>query len=800
MGTATRLDTATPSIGRQWQFPLLIGAAALFLLGFVRLVPLIPHPKPADPIETVRATLKHGEFASAFTQAVHLLDQPGHSPTERITLHRIAAESIWRLERGMKRHLPENGARIVDHLKQAAASGATLDATESLRMGEALLWLARPGQAITAFKDALAKGIAGPAPIRRKLVGMIESTSPDDTKAVEAQVDAILADARTEPDDLHWALQRRLERMVEAGQTKPALELIRDATPRLAGSIYKQDLLYEQARCVLRVGRPEEADRLLRELRNGWGPKDDLWARAGLLLAKLQQEDGRPEAALSLYDEIQIVFPSGPRFAEGLFGRGESLVALERIEEAAETFDRLGKLAEGPSTDLGDVNRDAVRARLTTLADQFRNQNRPEAGLAFTRMAMRLLNTSDDARRSVHELRIADLCEQLAQRAARDEKAAKDVVARQAAANRKSSLYRQAGAALAGVARNVLTNDAESSAAAWRATQAYDAAGDAEETARLLEEFTRQRLADMRRPSGLYRLGRIRQVQGAYRQAADAFDELVREYPLTNDGLHAVVLLADCLASLGGPGVDRAEKLLLSMVEQSPERDALFDPRAPEFAEALFKLAELYATRGRSEDAIYRLETLLALPPTADVPLARARYMLADAYRASGLALLAELAKTTNAELRDRITREGRERLSHAIELYAQTIDRNVVDETRLAPLERTQLRSAWMNRADCLFDLGRHAEARDVYAEAAWRFDGEYIGLTALLGVTRCHRRMGQKSEAKAVLARMQVLCRRMPEAAFSAEAGTASKAEWQARIDGLLAAESDDAMAQAK
>lgn len=763
MSDAARQLTPPFSLSRQWQFPLLFLSILLLATSAVRLVRAIPKPAPVDPVEVVRRLVQDAKFSEGYAQAQTTLKTAGLQKVQKAELHRLAGRCVYSIERKLAKHLPENGTRVVDAFKAAVAAGAKLDAVERLWIAEAWTWLGRSEQAAASYEEAIAAGVTGASGIRRLIVSLLEKAGPEHAQDIARQVTGILADERASAEDVFWAFGRQIEPLLNKAGVAKAMALIDETEPRLAGSPFRHHMGYERARCMVVRDQHDEADRLLRELLNGPGPKDDLWARSALLFAELQHRDGRPEAALSVYDELQRLFPTGPRFAEGLAGRGECLVTLERFDEAVAVFERLVEKAGAG----GDV----LRARLTTLAEQTTAVGRPDAALVLTRLALRLVASGREAQRLVYEAAIGEISLQLASRATKGET--------------RNEHFRAAGEAFVGLSQSELTGEAEAATAMWRGIEAFDAAGDSRRTMRLLEQFVRQRLMDERRPKGLLRLGELRQAGGALRDAAAAFAELRLQYPRTQESLHAVVKEAWCLSQLDEESGNKAEQLLKRMVEPSPEEPPLFDPRAPEYAEAQFRLGEMYATRGRFEDAIHRMELLLQLPVSEQVSTTQARFLLADCYRRSGRALATEGAGHRNAEMRAKIIAEARARVLKAADLYAENIAAVQARVETLPAIEQAQYRAAWLSRGDCLFDVGRLEESRAVYSEAAWRFDGEYAGLVGLLGVTHCQRRAGQMQAARSTLARMKVLCRRMPDAVFAGEPAGMSKVEWRSRIE---------------
>jgi tetratricopeptide (TPR) repeat protein len=329
-----------------------------------------------------------------------------------------------------------------------------------------------------------------------------------------------------------------------------------------------------------------------------------------------------------------------------------------------------------------------------------------------------------------------------------------------------------------------------------RAAEALTLAGrnfdDAGMTERLVEVLTRyvdEHPTNEGRPAALFRLGRGYQALQQYDNAVAAFQEVIEQYPRLLSAHSSMVPLAECLISLGGEAAVRGADMLISIVDDTGP-DHLFDPRAKEYRDALFRLAEYYVQSTEQEvphhweKAITRLEDAIALYP-ADPSLTRLSFLLADAYRLSATELRGLETASPDEHTRAAIREEVDRRFQRSLQTFEQVIAALAPqDLSALSNLEQTYLRAGYLYRADCLFDLGRYEAAIEAYNEAIWRYENLPTAVSASMQVLHCHQRLGQLDEARAALKRLSWLLRKIPADAFETERGMSSKQYWQKMV----------------
>jgi tetratricopeptide (TPR) repeat protein len=195
----------------------------------------------------------------------------------------------------------------------------------------------------------------------------------------------------------------------------------------------------------------------------------------------------------------------------------------------------------------------------------------------------------------------------------------------------------------------------------------------------------------------------------------------------------------------------------------------------------------------KPERAIERLEQALALYPQ-DPEITGLEYQLADAYRRSGLALLAEADKARQLTQGDSLTREAHRRLDRARSLFDRVASRLDVASGEPAEVERMYLKNSYVYRADCAFDVGKHAEAAELYGRVAWRWQNDTVALSAYVQIVRSYLAAGDPEAARSALARARWILRKLPDAQFGQPPDMRDRAYWTELFDwveksGLLA-----------
>jgi tetratricopeptide (TPR) repeat protein len=792
-----------PTFSRLWQIPLL-GVSLAVLAAGVHHIAAGYHPVSfREEVERVQRLHQAGAMMRANAYLLDLLKDQGRPAEERAELHRLLARTVHKAESAFQVHARPNVASILHNFQVARRLGAEYGAEDWMALGDAHLWSDSEAEAGAAYREALRHCPDRPDRIRRRLLELQAGSSVHLSPDSLTDLDAILngepdrsacphaqsaAAEATSPVNYLWALECKVEWLLEGGRVREAREHVEAGRERLIGTAEALAVSYLDARCLYHEDRKAEAETALRSLLNGWTVRDDLWAKSNWLLGRLQQEDDRPQAGLSFYEEVLRSFQTGEVRDACMLGKAESLAALEEFDESLATFAELkDRLLGQPSNRY--VDRDAVRTTVTSLGESLFQQGREELGVRCMELALSLVDASERELRVHYLWRTADSLRSMAKQAmaaaaanGQDEVAARDLFAK--TAETYLTLADQQ------------TLDEEASVQSLElSAECFDQAGRSDREIEVLVKLARERPAHPRRVTTLHRLGSVYQAEQRYAEAVAAYEEAITSYPRLPDALHSMVPMAQCLIAIGGQSARKGVEVLVTIVDdKGPE--ALFAPEARDYRQSLFLLAEYYSRaaaeeiRDHLEKAISRLEEAVAHYPE-DPKIPKLTFLLADAYRRSGGLLREEAESLPSDAAREEARNEARRRMERALVGYEKAIALLApLDASGLSELEQTYLRMSYLYRGDCLFDLERYGQAVEAYQEAAWRYEDLPAALSASAQVVHCYLRLGQPAAAGATLARMKWLLRKIPSSAFDTEPGMSSKEYWQAMVDRTVSA----------
>lgn len=790
MSERAELSRIRQRVADKWQIPTLLAAVALLVGSLLQ----IESPQAEIPFDTlcerISAEVEGQMYSLAASDCRRLLkviedrDEPeSELQAKRGRVHLLLARALapW-VERLTPDSPPDEAAaaEIVRAYQLAAAAGQELAWQDHRRVALAHEWLESFEDAAASYREALPGAGPEALDLRRRILELMQGPLHTPTPQIHQALDAFLADATDRPELLLWAAEQKTELLVSEDREAEAPILLASLRPTFEPTGYRQAFEYLVAWALYRASRPDEAEALLRDLRNRLTVRDEVYAKSGWLLGRVVLNDGgpqRPAEAASFFRDVIAAQVTGLYLDASRLGLAEALAALERFDEALEHYETaIASLGRYAGLDV--LNPDLVRASMTAVAGQLRQSGDLERALAFLEPAAALVEPENVELASTYLRRRGDWSAALAQQL-RAEGGALPPDDPQFD-DRRDQLHAGARELLTGagetfieLARINTLNEPRSAAATWRAADLFDQAGDRARTIAVLDEFVRERPNSSLAPQALLRLGQSLQAVGRYREAIEAYQENQRRFPRTPDAGSALIPLARCFMALGTEYHEQAERTCQLILENSP----IFTPEAPEFADALFLLGDLYSRQGNFEAAIPTLNEAVERYPD-DPRLLRAEFLLADAYRQSGLALRRDLEDPKLVGQRPRLKAESVNRLTKAAELFNRLVQRyEGRDESELGELEALFLRYGRLYEADCLFELLRYEEALKRYERTAWTYRGTASALAAYVQIINCHVYLGRPEEARAALRRAQHLVTTIPQ--FPELAGT--RQEWE-------------------
>jgi len=572
-------------------------------------------------------------------------------------------------------------------------------------------------------------------------------------------------------DLIAWGLEERLAALTGEGRFDEANELLARYAEQFRGSDFQNLFDYFQTWVQYESGDLAGAELALRALRNRLNAEDPVSARGGWLLGRTilaGGEGSRVEEALSFFRDVLTQHPKGPYATASRLGAAEALASLGRHPEAAELYRfAIEDLEKGDVA--GVVDRDEIRTSLSVMAERQRLAGSLRDAVAYAELAQSLMDWSDPEMAVVHlELlgRLqSDLAEQIAVSPGDD------------AAGEAREMFGRAAATYQRLAGVEIHDEERAADAAWRAAELSARAGDRSEAIALYRIFAESRPGHPLVPRALLRIGQLQQSAGRLAEAIDAYQECYRRFPKLLDGIRSLVPLAQCYVARGPDDLELAEKTLRIIIQES----AVFTPDAPEFADALFLLGDVIERRGRYEYAVATLQEAIDRYPE-DPRVWRARFLLADSYRQSATALKQDALTADDPTNADRMRGQADDRFAQARNTYRELIDEYELRRSSdLNDLERVYLRHAYLYEADCYFEARMYREALERYDRAAALLRGTPSALAAYVQIINCHVFLGETDEARAALARAEVLADRMKPEAFAESVSPETMSDWK-------------------
>ncbi len=801
----TRLPIRASLAGR-WQVPVLALGIAVFFAGISSLAAHRSTLSFEDELERIRILRSADALTRASAYTLSLLQAPERTIAESAVLHTQLAGIIHQAEAGLTRHNPRNVSAIISNYEKSLEMGAELDAAEYTAWGDAYRWSERPADAVRAYRQALARGSSGKDRLLRLITELTLGSSRQPTPEVLPHLEAVLADSTALPGNYLWAMELKVDWLTRQGDLAGAMAIVSQARDRLSGTEERLAVAYSEAMCLRESGLIYAAQDRLHELRASWRLHDELWARSGWMLGQLEQEDGRPQAALNYYEEVLRAFQSGDMYDLCIVGRAECLAALARYRKGLEVFtelrDRLLSKDPPPA-----IDSDAVRVMVTNIGDSLVQEGRLLLAADYMELGQSLVNPKNSALRATYVSRRAQTLVQLARRMAEGSHA-DDVngpgedadayatassedggAAQRANPDRARELYVDAAEQYLLLADLYEPEQKPTVRALEAAADLFDSGGRPDRMVATLARLVREYPTAAACGAALLRMARAHHAENRLDAAIRCYRNIIDTYPRTPPALQSIVPLAECLLATGGESAREGEQLLIDLLEDRG-LDPIFSPRAMEYRQALIQLAEYYVQSDADEipdhveKAIGRLEDAIRLYPD-DPQIPRLRFLLADAYRASAEALRDESRQLASPLAQVSARSEADERMTNSLEQYERVIALLAGEDAgSLSELARSYLRASYLYRGDCLFDLGRYSEAIAAYHEAAWRFENLPTAIVAMWQVVHCHERLGELENARAALARLGWLLKKTPPSSFEVEPGMSSKAYWEGLI----------------
>ena len=763
------IKSAAAMFAGRWQIPAAICALIVAGLTLYQMKP----PKREVSFDVLLTDLialgEAGQFFDAADAAANLLEMDPPLPLKkRAILHDTLADIIYQQE--LLRGVPnlDNTRLILEHHEKALAFGHRTDASDTLRAARAHEWLGEGHQAIASYRLVLEREASDE--LRRAalqaLVRLLDERPLAEAER-RAYIEALLTEEGVSPAYLWWALQHAVDEALGRGDTERAYDLLSNYASQFQRSDLRGYRDFLLARVHVHEGFSERAEPLLDRVdewleqnthadaemdQAGFLPAMSRWLRGRIHLA-----EWRPQAALEEFEQALALQSHGDLLADVTVGRLEALAMLERHASAWATVrETIARLSSDPTTLA--MARYRLRNGLRPVFERLHEAQDYFHALGYLELALTLVPENDTQAR----LGLYESYGRINAEAAQTET---DPLER-------STLFATAARAFEQAADLARMDEPRHAALLWASGKQFDHAGLIDEARRLLLRFIESRESDPRMPQALLRLGQAYAADGQLPEAIEVYGRLAHDFSRLMEGARARLLMASCLVALGTEHYPQAEALLTELLE-----DEHVSPTAAEFRDALFELCDLLYEQRHYARAISHMEDFLVFYPD-DEAAYRVRFMLADAYRCSALAIR-EDTQAGPAVARARVSRERLWRAAKLFGEYSAGMQEAARREADAADYERLAL----LYWADCLYELNEPPtldEALAVYREAAARYQGDPTALTAQVQIANIHLRQGRLTEAARAIERAHWLLGSIPDRAFAACGGYMDRPGW--------------------
>jgi len=777
----------------RWQIPLLIFSTGLLVAGIMQWRPKAKEPSFEEIYQQALEFKKAGFFPEASQFIETKLNEPQRSPKEKQRLYGLLAEVIFDYESMNVLHGENNTQKILEYSAKALAEGEEYSGPVRRMRGTAWQWLGRPEQALEEYQQALMKGIDNPWDIRKRIIKIQQAVGGLTATQLQKEYEAFLSADNVSDELRYWAIEQMMESYAREGKYELAQQLLADHYNQFQQTQHKPQYDYLQALAWFHVNRLDDAERLLRSLRDQTSRADPLYAKTGWLLGRIMQEHERPEYALAFFDDVVGNAVAGPYRTLCVLGQAESLARLQRYDESVEAYNRAIRMSAEDQFD-SRIDLQALRQSTTLLYQELLSANQAEKAMAYLKIAARLVPLGDDELQAFYSGKLASLYYQLGMSGL--QKADAQQLPDHAAIRIKAKHdLLEAGREYQRLAKLVVMDESASADAIWQAADAFDHSGERGRTAEVLEAFVRERPESVRTPEALRKLGDTYQAAHDYRTAIKRYQQNLIRFPRTYHASMSLVPLADCFTALDE--LDRAEQTLLRVIDRSP--DDPLSPLRPDsevYKEALFRLGDLYLRTGKYEKSIARYEEALERYPQ-DYRVNRTIFNLAEAHRKSAVRIRGDLNDSRNIAYTEHLQNLYRERLTKARKLFDQVIERyRLKPEKELSELDRLYVKLSHFYRADMVYDLSLvsepsnispYAEALEMYDRASYRYMDDPMAMTAYVQMINCYIRMGNMAKASYTLNRARYGLRQITDEQFKKYSPDEDRSYWENYLNWL-------------
>lgn len=796
--------TLRQALSGQWQIPLFL--VSLMMLGSIlwylrpKIVKLT-FEEQYQQLELLAHQGVYGEFyhaAELLRQKTKTTQELGrvHGLTARTRVNELRQRQELEIDTSSRRGAKENYEAILrDYVIALRCNEPDPNTSASngvYRDLSLIYWkLKDDDMALACLRQAIALHPGfDPSYYRQAVEMLVLRRKAGYLEEAEKHLDLLLKHDETSPEDRAWAFVKKQGVIIAAGREQEALAALEHVDPAILESSYADEIEFLRGSAWRREGRADEAELILRGLMGRMQDRGDVYAQTALELGRINFEQNRDGEAARYYQMVVDSQLGKDWYAAGKLGLAECASLQQRYEDAASLYqEAVELLQENPYNRAIDAM--AIQKSLEIL--EYKLSVLEQYGQALPFMEIEQLVVAQGDVRAAE--RFARLHASVAATLARELEETRDALQDKEPTSTEAlwleqqqqmvvKHFEQAAEHFIKVMELSIGNDTLYAESLWEAATCYDKAGNAAQSIELWKRYCREREGKATWPQAVFYLAQALQANGQYNEAIEYYELLRKVNPKSPAAFDGIVPLAHCYLVRANPDYDKAVRLLQDVL-----RDRTLTPNAPYFRQAMFALGELrYKTKAYDAAINILTEAIDRYQDAAE--LGKSMFLVGDSYRKSGLAMDEELARLSKdpaaAVTLERRYEIRRQHLEHAREYFDRAVKfYEKFPDGRRGVLDNLYLRCCYMNRADCLFDLGQYSEAIQLYELTSLRYQLTPTALMALQQVINCYLKLGNMIEARSASERARWQLRKMKETSATQEVASITRNDWEKWLD---------------